>query len=59
MSAGGYRPGSGRKSAEPGDKRVQMVITIDPETKTKLKDVAKSKGVTVGRLLDQIINTMY
>ena len=30
---GGSRPGSGRKPVDPEDKRVQMVITIDRDTR--------------------------
>ena len=50
---GGARPGSGRKPADPKDKRVQMVITIDRETRDRLKEKAKEKHVRVGRLIDE------
>ena len=53
---GGARPGSGRKPADPEDKRVQMVITIDRDTKEKLKARAKEKNVRVGRLIDDWIS---
>ena len=49
---GGARPGSGRKPADPKEKRVQMVITIDQDTKEKLKARAKEQHVRVGRLID-------
>lgn len=53
---GGARPGSGRKPADPEDKRVQMVITIDRDTKERLKARAKEKNVRVGRLIDDWIS---
>lgn len=53
---GGARPGSGRKPADPKDKRVQMVITIEPETRDKLKAKAREKHVRVGRLIDDWIS---
>lgn len=53
---GGARPGSGRKPTDPENKRVQMVITIDRDTKEKLKARAKEKNVRVGRLIDDWIS---
>lgn len=49
---GGARPGSGRKPADPKDKRVQMVITIDRDTRDALKAMAKEQHVRPGRLID-------
>jgi hypothetical protein len=49
---GGARPGSGRKPVNPEDKRVQMVITIDRDTRDRLKAMAKEQHVRVGRLID-------
>ena len=53
---GGARPGSGRKPADPESKRVQMVITIDRETRDKLKEKSKEQHVRVGRLIDNWIS---
>ena len=53
---GGARPGSGRKPADPKDKRVQMVITIDRETRDKLKAMAKEMHIRVGRLIDSLVD---
>lgn len=55
---GGARPGSGRKPADPKDKRVQMVITIDRETRDKLKATAKEMHIRVGRLIDSLVEEM-
>ncbi len=56
---GGARPGSGRKPADPKEKRVQMVITIDQETRDKLKARAKEQHVRVGRLIDEWVNDTF
>ena len=53
---GGARPGSGRKPADPKDKRVQMVITIDRETREKLKAMAKEMHIRVGRIIDNLVD---
>jgi hypothetical protein len=50
---GGARPGSGRKPVPPEEKRVQMVVTIEKETRDKLKARAKEEHVRVGRLIDE------
>ena len=53
-SWGGARPGSGRKPA--GDeKRVQMVITIDRETKDRLQAISKARKKRVGRIIDEMV----
>lgn len=56
---GGARPGSGRKPADPKDKRVQMVITVDRDTREKLKARAKEQHVRVGRLIDEWVNETF
>ena len=53
---GGARPGAGRRPADPEDKRVQMVITIDRETRDKLKAMAKEMHIRVGRLIDSLVD---
>ena len=52
---GGARPGAGRKAADPEDKRVQMVITIDRDTREKLKAISRARKMRVGRLIDEIV----
>lgn len=52
---GGARPGAGRKPADPEDKRVQMVVTIDPDTKDKLKAISKARKKKVGRIIDEMV----
>lgn len=53
---GGARPGSGRKPADPKDKRVQMVLTIDKDTRDRIKKIAKDRNIKPGRLIDQMIS---
>lgn len=52
---GGARPGSGRKPAEPGDKRVQMMITIDRDTRDKLKEISRARKMRIGRIVDEMV----
>ena len=52
---GGARAGSGRKAKEPEDKRVQMVITIDRDTRDKLNAIAKARQMKPGRIIDEMI----
>lgn len=47
---GGFRPGSGRKPSK--NKKVQIVVTIAPETRDFLKAKAKEQHRTIGRILD-------
>lgn len=56
---GGARPGSGRKPLPKDEKRVQMVITIDRETRDKLKAMAKEQHVRPGRLIDEWVNDTF
>ena len=52
---GGARSGAGRKAVDPEDKRVQMVITIDQDTRDKLKAISKARKIRIGRLIDEIV----
>jgi hypothetical protein len=56
---GGARPGAGRKATDPEEKRVQMVITIDRETRDRLKAMAKEQHVRPGRLIDEWVNGTF
>lgn len=53
---GGYRPGAGRKPAE--NKRVQMVVTIKDTTKSTLKEKAKERNTSPGRLIDDLVDNI-
>jgi hypothetical protein len=52
---GGARPGSGRKPLPKDEKRVQMVITIDRDTKDKLKAISRARKIRIGRLIDEMV----
>lgn len=52
MNRGGKREGSGRKAIHPAEKRVQMSISVAPETKEKLSALRKN-GVVIGKLIDR------
>ena len=53
---GGARPGSGRKPLPKDEKRVQMVITVDRETRDKLKARAKEQHLRVGWVIDNLFS---
>jgi hypothetical protein len=49
---GGPRPGAGRKASESG-KRQLISVRVLPETARKLREEAKRRGVSVGRVIDE------
>ena len=53
---GGARPGSGRKPAKPGCKRVQMVITVDRETYDSLKWCRMYRHMRPGWVIDHLVS---
>lgn len=52
---GGARSGAGRKAVDPEDKRVQIVITIDRDTRDKLKAISRARKIRTGRLIDEMV----
>ena len=52
---GGARSGAGRKAIDPEDKRVQIVITIDQDTRDKLKAISMARKIRIGRLIDEMV----
>ena len=57
-NSGGHRQGAGRKAADPTDKRVQMVITIDRHTRDILHQVSKGCGIKPGRIIDNLVKDL-
>ena len=55
---GGSRPGSGRKPAVQGKKRIQISISVSPETKRMIDEMRKRK-VKVGQLVDELIRQYF
>ena len=51
---GGVRPRSGRKPAVQDSKRIQISISVSPETK-RMIDERRKKKVKVGRVVDELI----
>lgn len=52
---GGARSGAGRQPVDPEDKRVQMIITIDRDTREKLKAISRARKIRIGRLIDEMV----
>ena len=55
---GGSRPGSGRKPAVQESKRIQISISVSPETK-KMIDEMRKKRVKVGQVVDELIRQYF
>lgn len=58
MQSGGTRAGSGRKSAPQEEKRVQISISVSPETKSRIQELRRRK-VKVGKLVDELIGRYF
>ena len=55
---GGSRPGCGRKPAVQEKKRIQISISVSPETKRMIDDMRKIK-VKVGQVVDEVIRQYF
>lgn len=55
---GGARPGSGRKPAVQDKKRIQISITVSPETKRMIDEMRKKK-LKVGQVVDELIRQYF
>ena len=55
---GGVRPGSGRKPAVQDSKRIQISISVSPETKRMIDEMRKKK-VKVGQVVDELIRQYF
>lgn len=53
MSSGGAREGSGRKNR---GKTVKYTITIREEYVNRIKETAKTQGVGIGELIENLID---
>ena len=52
---GGARQGAGRKAINPDEKRVQMIITVDRDTRDKLLAISKARRMKPGRIIDEMV----
>lgn len=55
---GGSRPGAGRKAASLDKKRVQISISVSPETKRMIEELRRNK-VKVGQVVDELIRQYF
>lgn len=55
---GGARPGSGRKPAIQKKKRIQISISVSPETKRVIDEMRKRK-VKAGQVVDELIRQYF
>lgn len=55
---GGFRPGSGRKPAAQETKRVNISISVSPDTKKKIEEL-RSRNIKVGQVLDDLIRQYF
>ena len=55
---GGSRPGSGRKPAVQEKKRIQISISVSPETKGMVDEMRK-RNVKVGQVVDELIRQYF
>lgn len=58
MTSGGKRIGSGRHAVAEEEKRVQISISVSPETKRLISELRK-KGVKVGPLIDELLRQHF
>lgn len=56
MARGGKREGAGRPLLDdPRDKKVQISVTIHPNTKIKI-NALKEHGIKIGKIVDEAVN---
>ena len=56
MARGGKREGAGRPFLDdPRDKKVQVSVTIQPNTKIKI-NALKEHGIKIGKIVDEAVN---
>ena len=55
---GGARPGSGRRPTVQEKKRIQISISVSPETKGRFDKMRKRK-VKVGQVVDELIRQYF
>ena len=52
---GGARPRAGRKAIHPEQRRVTLGARVTPQTKEWLADMAAEQGVTIGRIIEELV----
>ena len=52
---GGAREGAGRKAIHPEQRRVTLGARVTPQTKEWLADTAAEQGVSIGRIIEELV----
>lgn len=58
MASGGKRPGAGRKPINPKEKKVQVSISVSPDTKDTIREL-REKGYDVNKYVESCITALY
>lgn len=58
MASGGKRQGAGRKPINPKDKKVQVSISVSPDTKDTIREL-REKGYDVNKYVESCITALY
>lgn len=54
MSSGGYRPNAGRKKR---CETTRFMVSIQPSYADRIKAKAKEDGITIGELVEKMVDT--
>ena len=55
MTHGGARAGAGRKAVALEEKRVTLAARVTPKTKQWIDEQAVVQGVSIGRIVDELV----
>ena len=58
MASGGKRQGAGRKPIDPKEKKVQVSISVSPDTKDTIREL-REKGYDVNKYVENCILGLY
>ena len=58
MASGGKRQGAGRKPINPKEKKVQLSVSVSPDTKETVKFL-RDKGHDVNKYIERCITSLY
>lgn len=57
MARGGRRAGAGRPVVAEHEKRVQLSLSVSPKIKEWMQDQSREQGVTMGTILEVLIDS--
>lgn len=58
MASGGKREGAGRKPIDPKERKVQVSISVSPDTKDTIREL-REKGYDVNKYVENCILGLY